>query len=705
MYTRSTDPGFLLSAHAAAEDAVHAPSPRASTETPALRPALAPAHPSHGVDAAVRRAIDHLLALQQEDGHWCGELEGDSVVESEYALLLYFLGMGGDERAPKAVERIRRQRTANGAWSIYPGGPPEVSASVKAYFVLKLFGDAPHASHMVHARRTILELGGAHAVNTYTRIYLAVFGQYPWEGCPAIPPEMMLLPKWFRFNVHEMSSWSRAIFVPLSIMWALKPQCPVPDGAGIDELYVGGAQRATGQDSHGGHGRRENRFHAVHTRRKMLDPGERDNLRRNRWASFFRSADRILKIVERRGCTPLRRRGLRAAEAWILERLDRTDGLGAVFPAIVNTIFAFRCLGYPMNHPALDNQLRALEKLELDDGDVLKIQPSLSPVWDTAQALNALQLAGLPAGHGAEQRAAEWLLARESRVPGDWARKLRCDRVGGWYFQYANEFYPDCDDTAAVLNCLDRARLANPARQRALNAARRRGVEWLLSMQNADGGWGAFDRGCDLEALTFVPFADHNAMIDPSCEDITGRVLETLATEGFDPSHAAIRRGIEYLERRQNADGTWYGRWGCNYIYGTWLALTGLASVGVDMSQQRFQRAADWLRSRQNPDGGWGETLGSYDDLQLKGSGPSTAAQTAWALMALFATGDHGSDAVQEGIAYLTGSQQSDGSWDDEHWTGTGFPKVFYLRYHLYDDYFPLLALALYRHHAARRGA
>ncbi|MFQ5678255.1 MAG: squalene--hopene cyclase [Gemmatimonadota bacterium] len=623
------------------------------------------------VAEAVVFSRDYLLSLQEADGHWCGELEADTVLESEYIILLYFLGRAGEERAAKAGEYIRRHQLPEGGWAIYRGGPAELSASVKAYFVLKLLGDDPRAPHMTKAQRKILELGGVEAVNTYTKIYLAIFGQYDWDRCPAILPEMMLLPGWFYLNVNEMSSWSRGIFVPLSIIWAHRPIVRVPESASIGELYVDGSRPQ--HPALEGAGRWETVAHRL-----------------------FHGVDWSLKLAERSRFKPLRRRAIKTAESWILHRLEESDGLGAIFPAMINTIMALRCLGYPADHPLILGQLEALEKHEVDLGDALRVQPALSPVWDTAQAVNALVVAGLEPDHPAVLRAAEWLVDREVRRPGDWLHKNPGGNVGGWYFEYANEFYPDCDDTAKVLTSLTRVRVPDPELRARVEGARSRGLRWLLSMQNPDGGWAAFDRECDKEVFTLVPFADHNAMIDPSWEDITGRVLETLALEGFAPTHLAVQRAVRFIQGRQHGDGTWYGRWGCNYIYGTWLALWGLHCAGVDLRQERYQKAARWLRDHQNSDGGWGESLGSYEDPALKGRGPSTASQSAWALLALFATGDYESEAVLRGVRHLLETQRNDGSWDDEHWTGTGFPRVFYLRYHLYDDYFPLLALGTF---------
>jgi squalene-hopene/tetraprenyl-beta-curcumene cyclase len=609
------------------------------------------------------RAQRRLLALQHDDGHWCGELEGDTIVESEYLLTLFFTGRGAEPRARKAAEFIRRHQLPSGGWAVYPGGPAEVSASVKAYFVLKWMGDEPES--LEKARRTILELGGLEACNSFTKLYLAIFGQYPWERCPAVPPEIVLLPDAFPLSIYRMSSWSRGIVLPLSVIWALRPAMEVPEHARIDELW--GAAKGT--------------------------PRPAGSFKRQAWGAFFRVLDRVLVAVEAAGLTPFRKRALQKAEAFILEHLEGSDGLGAILPPIINTIFALRSLGYPVDHPVVRAQLGELEKLEIEERDVLRIQPCFSPVWDTALAIQALVDSDVSPASPSIQKAARWLIARQCRRPGDYARRDPGAGTGGWFFEYRNEFYPDCDDTAAVLTALGRVRLVkdDEERQRALE----RGLAWQLAMQNDDGGWGAFERGCDNEVLTFIPFADHNAMIDPSCEDLTGRSLEAMGRLGIPTDHPSVRRAVRFLREKRGSDGTWYGRWGVNYIYGSWLALRGLELAGEDLSSETPSR--DWFLSRQNPDGGWGELPRSYDDPAAKGVGPSTASQTSWALMALFALGELDSEAVQRGVDYLLSTQRADGGWKDEYWTGTGFPRVFYLRYHLYALYFPILALGLYQ--------
>jgi squalene-hopene/tetraprenyl-beta-curcumene cyclase len=627
---------------------------------------------AEGVRNAVSATQRYLLSIQHADGHWCGELEGDTILESEYMLTLFFLDRAGEPRMRKAAEYLRRKQLPEGGWPNYEGGPSDVSVSVKAYFALKLVGDSSDAPHMRRAREVILRLGGLEATNSFTRIYLAVFGQWDWDDCPAVPPELVLLPDWFPFTLDKISSWSRTIVVPLGILWAGKPFCRVPDEAAIAELRTGVAPE----------------------RRRPGTAKERF------WGIFFRAVDRGLKMVEAAGWTPWRRRALEVSERWIHDRLVASDGLGAIFPPIINTIMAFRCLGYGLDDPRLLAQERELEKLEIEDDETLRVQPCFSPVWDTAIAAPALVASGIAADDPALCRATRWLLDHEVRQVGDWKRRAPEAPVGGWYFEYANEFYPDTDDTAEVLTSLSKTRFAGEEDDLARREAIERGRLWLLGMQNDDGGWGAFDRECANEVWTFIPFADHNAMIDPSCEDITGRVLEALHNLGDRPDHPAVRRAVEFLRGKQEPDGTWYGRWGCNYLYGTWLALRGLLHAGEDLSQARYQRAGHWLRARQNPDGGWGELQRSYDDPSSRGIGPSTPSQTAWALMGLLALQDTASEAVAKGVEYLLRTQQYDGSWRDDYWSATGFPRVFYLRYHLYATYFPLWALSLYRQQA-----
>jgi len=628
-------------------------------------------------DEAIASAQQRLFEIQHDDGHWCGELEGDTILESEYLLLLYFLGKADETRVRKACAYLRKQQLTEGGWAIYAGGPTDLSASVKAYFVLKLFGDDPNAPHMARAREVILRLGGIDNCNSFTKIYLSIFKQYEWSKCPAVPPELVLLPDWFVFNIYEMSYWSRCIVVPLSIIWAFKPAIDMP--VDIRELSCGaGFQPALrGDEAPAGSRRR--------------------TFRERFWRGFFTATDVVFKAIESAHMTPLRRKAIAKAKAWILERLTMSGGLGAIFPPIINTIFAFRCLGIDVDDPLVASQLAELRKLEIEEDDTLRLQPCFSAIWDTALAIHCLHAAGVPKDDSRILDATRWLLDKQSTHIGDWIKKNPEGKPGGWPFEYDNEFYPDTDDTAEVLIALASAKFPDAPGERRRIEAIDRGVEWQFTMQNDDGGWGAFDKGCDNDVYTFIPFADHNAMIDQSCEDITGRMLEALMMLGYDRSHPSVRKAIRYLYRTQSDDGTWYGRWGCNYIYGTWLAARGLVLAGVPIDSERLRRSVRWFFSKQNDDGGWGELQASYDDPMLKGVGKSTPSQTAWAILTLIELGEASSDAVRRGIDYLLETQRDDGSWFDDYWTATGFPKVFYLRYHLYATYFPLWALAAFR--------
>ena len=621
------------------------------------------------VGRAIQAARDYMLQIQHADGHWCGELEGDTILESEYVLTMHFIGRLHEERCRKAANYIREKMLPEGGWAIYEGGAPEVSASAKAYFVLKLLGDSPDAPHMKKAREVVCDLGGLDAANSFTRIYLAIFGQYPWEQCPAVPPEIILLPGWAPINLYEMSSWTRGIVVPLSIMWASKPYCPVPEHLNIGEL--------------------------------LLDKSVNMSARRGFWKTIFNTTDYTLKLLERKRWSPSREKALKSCEQWMITHFDKSDGIGAIFPPIINSIIALRCLGYDNDHVLTASQIRELEKLEIEEGDTLRVAPCFSPVWDTALAMNALVESGLPGDHPALQKAAEWVLEKEVKEEGDWKVKNPEGKPGGWYFEYSNEFYPDVDDTFQVLTALSKTRLREPRLEQSKRAAMDRALAWVLTMQNKDGGWGSFDRDCDEQFLTQIPFADHNAMIDPSTSDITGRGLETFYAVGFKKDHPVVQKALAFLTREQEHDGSWFGRWGCNYIYGTWLALNGLNRIGEDMMEPRYQAAGCWLRANQNEDGGWGESPRSYEDPGSKGQGPSTPSQTAWALIGLMAIEDQ-TDGLKRGIEYLVRNQREDGSWKDDYWTGTGFPGVFYLRYHLYATYFPLLALGMYQRRTAQ---
>ena len=623
---------------------------------------------SSRVAAAVDAARKWLFSQQHEDGYWCGELEADTTLESDYVLMHTLLGTSNQERFQKCANYILRHQNEDGGWPIYNGGPSNISASVKAYFALKLTGYSAEHPALQRARKKILELGGVTKVNTFTKIYLCFLGQYDYDAVPAIPPEIVLFPNWFWFNIYEISSWSRAILVPLSIVYAKKPFKKIPEEMHINELFVGG--------------RHKSRMH-LEWSKKLIS-----------WRNFFLLADRSVHWFEAVHIRPLRWLALKKAEQWMLERFERSDGLGAIYPSILNSILAMRCLGYSMDDPQMIRAMDEFEKLGIEEGDTFRMQPCMSPVWDTAYALFALGEAGVPPTDPRMIKAADWTLQKQVRNSGDWSIKNKQGKPGGWYFEFNNEFYPDVDDSAMV--AIGLSKVEHPNGRYQLESVER-AIDWIFSMQCGNGGWASFDKNNDRMVFQHIPFADHNAMLDPATVDITGRILEMLATYGYDKNHRAVKKAIKFIRDEQEADGSWFGRWGVNYIYGTMLVLRGLEAIGVDHHEPYIQQAAEWLRMIQNPDGGWGETCDSYDDPNTKGIGPSTPSQTAWAVMGLLAANDTRSESVAKGIAYLLKTQRNDGTWDEPLYTGTGFPRVFYLMYHLYRDYFPLIALTTYK--------
>jgi squalene-hopene/tetraprenyl-beta-curcumene cyclase len=628
------------------------------------------ARPS-ALSTAIDRAASALYRIQKEDGHWVGELQGDTILESEFLFLMAFLGREREEKCLKAARYILTQQQPHGAWSNYAGGPPDLSVSVKAYFALKLTGVIAESEPMRRARDVIRSLGGAAGCNSFTKFYLALLGQFPYANCPAVPPELVLLPRWFYVNLYAMSSWTRTIVVPLSIFYAHKPCRKLPPEQGIAELFL--QPPSTPMWPHP-------------PARRLLS-----------WTNFFLGVDWLIKKLD--GCplfAPLRRLAVRRAATWLREHFSDSDGVGAIFPPMIYTVISLKCLGVADDAPEMQWALKQLDDLILEEDDTIRLQPCFSPVWDTALVLNALADAGVERAPEREAvaRGAQWLLDREVRRPGDWSLSNPKLEPAGWFFEYRNGHYPDTDDTAMVLMALARTGHATTPDGR---PATERGLRWLLGLQNRDGGWAAFDRDINRQVLTQVPFADHNAMLDPSCPDITARVLEALGDYGYRPDHPQVVRALRFLERTQQPAGCWPGRWGVNYLYGTWQVLVGLQKIGYDMAQPMVRRAVAWLLSVQQSGGGWGESCASYDDPQLAGKGTPTASQTAWALLALLAAGEARSEAVRTGVDWLLRSQRSDGTWHEDQFTGTGFPKVFYLKYHLYSLYFPLMALARYR--------
>jgi squalene-hopene/tetraprenyl-beta-curcumene cyclase len=618
------------------------------------------------VEQALNRARACLLARQHPDGYWVGELQGDSILESEYLLLKWILGQEQDPDLPLIANHLRRLQGSDGGWNLYPGGPPDVSGTVKGYFALKLMGDDPRAPHMRKARELIRALGGAERCNTFTRFYFACLGQISFDACPSIPPEVVFLPKWFYFNLYHVSAWTRTMILPLGIVTTLRPVRHLPPHLGIRELYLD--------------------FEAAN---RLAEPVR--GLPAT-WRDVFVKLDGLLKAYETAPLARLREAAMKRAERWMLEHLDDTEGLGAIFPPMVYILIVFRAMGYPDDHPRVVAAHKHLREFYIREGDAIRIQPCHSPVWDTGLALHALAEAGIEPNSEPARRGTQWLLAKECRVASDWKKNVPDDvEPSGWFFEFANPHYPDTDDTAMALAALKR--LAGSAASAALT----RGINWLLAMQNPDGGWAAFDRTKPRPVLEAIPFADHNAMQDPSCPDITGRILEALGHNGFGKLHDAVRHAIAYIKTQQDPSGAWWGRWGVNYVYGTWQVLTGLRAVGEDMTQPYVRRAVAWLTSVQKPDGSFGESCASYDDPSLKGQGPSTASQTAWGAMGLMATLGADDPSVERAIRWLVDHQAPDGNWDEPWFTGTGFPKVFYLKYHLYRLYFPVTALARHR--------
>ena len=616
--------------------------------------------------AAVRRTTDRFLSLQSDEGYWWALLTADTTLESDYILLQLWLhppvdGKWNPPNRPqidRALRSILDRQLPDGGFNIYPDGPADVSATTKAYFALKLAGLASDDPRMARARAKILELGGMQACNSYVKVNLSLFGLYPREYCPSIPPEMMLLGQ----LIYKMSSWTRAIVVPLAVIHAMNPRRPVPAGFTLEELF--------------------------------LPPGPRFGWFKDNkiftWRNFFLAADRVLKVWERHGSRDLRLRAIRRAEQWMLERTRYSDGLGAIYPPMMYLIMALDLLGYGPDHPDRIEAERQFNNLIVDDGEQrLFFQPCFSVVWDTAIVMYAVGKAGL-APEGVLRRAADWVVSKEVRRKGDWSIKRPNTEPSGWYFEFANEFYPDIDDTAMVLLGLSQAgSFERPEHRTCL----KRAIGWLLEMQSKDGGWAAFDVDNNWEPLSHVPFADHNAMLDPTCPDITGRVLEALCVCGVQKNHPAVLRAIKYLMRAQEQDGSWFGRWGVNYVYGTFLALRGLRAAGVSDREACILRAGEWIRSNQNADGGWGESCASYDNNSFT-SAPSTPSQTAWAVLGLLASGDTTSRSLHDGIAWLVRRQREDGAWEENLATGTGFPRVFYLSYTEYRNSFPLLALS-----------
>ena len=617
------------------------------------------------VEGAIRAATDAILAQQKSDGHWVYELEADATIPAEYVLLVHYLAEQPNLELEKKIGvYLRRIQGAHGGWPLYHDGAFDISATVKAYFALKMIGDDINAPHMALAREAIRQRGGAIKANVFTRILLCLYGETAWSNIPTVPVELILLPRWFPVHLSKMSYWARTVIVPLLVLCARQPLARNPRGVHVSELFVPGVPAASPRAPHQSAG----------------------------WSAFFAVLDRILKVVPwPRG---LRARAIEKCRAWTTERLNGEDGLGAIYPAMANSVMMYDTLGYPPEYPDRAIARKSVENLLVIKDSEAYCQPCVSPVWDTALVAHALLETKDADAEAAVARALEWLKPLQVLdVKGDWAEEKPDVRPGGWAFQYRNDHYPDLDDTAVVVMAMDRA-----AQRDSYKDAIARGAEWVEGLQSRDGGWGAFDADNSYYYLNNIPFADHGALLDPPTEDVSGRCVGMLAQLGAKNDDPRLKAGIDYLIRTQREDGSWWGRWGVNYIYGTWSALAGLNGAGLGADHATMKKGADWLVQIQNPDGGWGENCDSYK-LDYKGyaSAPSTASQTAWALLGLMAAGLVDHPAVGRGINYLKATQEADGLWSQAHYTGGGFPRVFYLNYHGYPKLFPLWALARYR--------
>lgn len=616
------------------------------------------------LDALVATMRDALGGVQRPDGHWVFELEADATIPAEYVLLNHFIGTPEDALEAKIGGYLRAGQNADGGWPLFAEGASDISATVKCYFALKLIGDPPDTPHMAQARDWVLGHGGAERSNVFTRFTLALFGQAPWRAVPTMPVEIMLLPRWFPFHLEKVSYWSRTVIVPLLVLASLKPRARNPRGVNIGELFATPPDQVTD-------------YIANPTGRGL--------------GSLFIFLDAVLRRCEPLFSRTMRTRAIKRAEHFIKPRLNGEDGLGAIFPAMANVVMAYDAMGYARDHADYQTALAAVRKLLVVGEDRAYCQPCLSPVWDTGLAAHAMLEAG-EAPDGARMAACgEWLQQREVRDHGDWTARRPGLPPGGWAFQYENDHYPDVDDTAVVAMALHRA---DPAR---FKDVLDRAANWIIGMQSKNGGWGAFDADNTHTYLNNIPFADHGALLDPPTADVTARCVSMLGQLGFEPSHPAVARGVAFLLAEQEDDGSWFGRWGANYVYGTWSVLCALNAAGQDPASTPIRRAVAWLEKRQNADGGWGEDLASYEDAQRDKPCRSTPSQTAWAVLGLMAAGDADSEAVRRGIAFLEAAPRTGARWDEDLYTGVGFPRVFYLKYHGYAAYFPLMAVARYR--------
>ncbi len=613
------------------------------------------------VSAAIEKTRRYYAQMQHVDGYWWYELESNVTITAEYLMLLHFAGIMDKERDSKIAGHILKHQRPDGTWSIHWGGSGDLSTTVEAYFALKLSGLSQEDHRLIKAREFIMAHGGVGGSRFFTKIFLALFGQYDWKDVPSVPVEIVLLPRWFPLNIYNFSSWARATLVPLSIVLDIKPVRAIPVDRGVRELY------------------REQRPHSPDGYRAPFFS----------WKRFFTMLDGAIKATEENPLRPFRKRGLEAALRWVLAHQEETGDWAGIQPAMVNSILALLSLGHDLSYEPIQKGLDALQRFTVERDDEILLQSCISPVWDTALTALALQAAGVERSHPTMVKACNWLVDRQISVKGDWSVKRPGLVPGGWAFEFINNWYPDIDDTAVVLMLLN-----DSGRDRFISEQNlERALRWIFGMQGKDGGWGAFDVDNNMEVFNQTPFGDLEAMVDPSTPDITGRVLELLGQLRYPASSKEVKAALKFLKKTQEKDGLWWGRWGVNYVYGTWSVLVGLQSIGEDMDQPYIRKAAASLKRHQNQDGGWGECCESYHDRELRICGTSTPSQTAWAVMALIAAGQGKGKEVARGVLFLLENQKPDGTWDEREFTATGFPKHFMINYHNYRNCFPLMAL------------
>ncbi|MBT5373738.1 MAG: squalene--hopene cyclase [Rhodospirillaceae bacterium] len=617
------------------------------------------------VNAVVDEVRGELVARQSDEGHWVFDLEADATIPAEYILLNHFLDDIEEDVEASLGDYLRNIQGEHGGWPLFHGGNLDISASVKAYFALKMIGDDIEAPHMKRARKAILAKGGAARGNVFARFQLALYGEMPWRAVPVMPVEIMFLPRWFPFHLSKVSYWSRTVIAPMLVLMALKPTAKNPRGVHIAELFTIPPEA-------------ERRYNTNPTGSIL--------------GACFLGLDHVLRALEPFIPTPLRRAAIERATAWFTERLNGEDGLGGIYPAIANSVMAYRAMGYSIDHPDYAIALKAVRKLLTLNDERKFCQPCLSPIWDTSLATLAMMEAGEPANGPVISKACAWMKDRQILdVKGDWAETKPDVAPGGWAFQYWNDYYPDVDDTAVVAMGLHRAGMGTH------ETPLKRATDWIIGMQSKNGGWGAFDVDNAYYYLNHIPFADHGALLDPPTSDVSARCVSMLAQFSTRKDHATLKQGLDFLRNEQEPDGSWFGRWGCNYIYGTWSALCAFNAAGEDMSAPHIRKAVEWLKSRQREDGGWGEDGATYWEEHRDEVKASTPSQTAWALMALMSAGEIDSQTVQRGVDYLLQTPRKDGRWDEKYYNAVGFPRVFYITYHGYAAYFPLWALARYR--------